>query len=77
MVKVLLMEIGGRWKKKIDQAMSSTENKRLEFTDKGNIHNIKDVYTTLDYYFRKATKKDSQLAGKNLFTVISFLLPGE
>ena len=57
--------IGGRWKNKVEQAMSTAEAKRLEFTDNGYIHNVGDVYQALDYYFVKSTKKDSQLAGKN------------
>merc|ERR1712086_986341 len=57
--------IGGRWKNKIDQAMSTAERKKLEFTDTGFIENVKDVFEALDYYFGQSTKKDSQLAGRN------------
>ena len=57
--------IGGRWKNKIDQAMSSTVTKRLEFTESGYIHSVKDVVSAFNYYFAESNKKDSQLAGKN------------
>jgi len=57
--------IGGRWKNKIDQAMSTAESKKLEFTDTGYIENVQDVFKALEYYFGRSTKKDSQLAGKN------------
>ena len=57
--------IGGRWKNKIEQAMSTAMTKKLEFTDTGYIHGVEDVYKTLVYHFARATKKDSQLAGKN------------
>ena len=57
--------IGGRWKNKIDQAMSTAERKSLEFLETGKIQNVKDVYVALEYYFGKSTKKDAQLAGKN------------
>jgi len=45
--------------------MSTAMTKRLEFTDTGYIHGVEDVYKALVYYFSEATKKDSQLAGKN------------
>ena len=57
--------IGGRWKNKIDQAMSTAQRKKLEFTDTGYIENVRDVFKALDYYFGQSVKKDSQLAGKN------------
>ena len=57
--------IGGRWKNKIDQAMSSALTKRLEFTESGYIQSVKDVFSALNYYFSEAGKKDAQLAGKN------------
>ena len=59
--------IGGRWKNKILQAMRSAHGKKasLPFTDSGYIHTVEDVYKALVYYFSNATKKDSQLAGKN------------
>ena len=41
---------------KNDQDVSSIENTRLEFTDTGYIHNIKDECAALGYYFGKATK---------------------
>ena len=43
--------IGGRWKRKIDQCMSSAEIEKLVFTDIGYIHTVKDIYLALDYYF--------------------------
>ena len=57
--------IGGRWKRKIDQCMSSAEIEMLEFTESGYIHTVKDVYLALEYYFGRSEKKDSQLAGRN------------
>ena len=57
--------IGGRWKNKIDQAMSTAVKRKLEFTETGYIESVKDVVKALNYYFATSTKKDSQLAGKN------------
>ena len=56
---------GGRWKNKIEQAMTTAMTKRLEFTDTGYMHDVEDVYKALVYYFSKTTKKDSQHAGNN------------
>ena len=38
------VSIGDRWKNTIDQAMSSSLTKRLEFTKSGYIHSVKDVF---------------------------------
>ena len=51
--------------------MSSALTKRLEFTESGYIHSVKDVVSALNYYFFEAKKKDAQLAGKILFTATS------
>ena len=59
------VEIGGYWKRKIDQCMSSAEIEKLVFTETGYVHTAKDVYLALDYYVGRSEKKDSQLAGKN------------
>jgi len=45
--------------------MSSVEIDKLEFTESGYIHTVKDVYLALEYYFVRSEKKDSQLAGRN------------
>jgi len=57
--------IGGRWKNKIDQCMSTAEVERLEFTESGYIENAQDVHSALVYYFGRSTGKDAQLAGRN------------
>ena len=44
-------DIGGRWKNKIDQEISSALTKRLEFTESGYIHSVKDAVSALDNYF--------------------------
>ena len=49
--------IGGRWKNKIDQFMSTTERKKLEFTDTGYIENVSDVFKALDCHFGRSEKK--------------------
>ena len=57
--------IGGRWKNKIDQCMSTAEVGLLEFTASGSIQNVEDVHSALEYYFGRSTGKYAQLAGKN------------
>ena len=57
--------IGGRWKNKIDQCMSTAEREKLEFTESGYIHDVRDVYHALHYHFGESKKKDAQLAGRN------------
>ena len=58
--------IGGRWKNKIDQCLSSAERQQLLYTETGTIEDVKDVYKTLDRHFADAKRKGiSRLAGKN------------
>jgi hypothetical protein len=64
--------IGGRWKNKINQAMSTAERKKLEFTDTGYSEKVKDVFKALDSYFGQSMEKDSQLAEKNNRTLQYF-----
>ena len=57
--------IGGRWKNKIDQCMSTTETGLLEYIASGFIQDVEAVHITLGYYFGRSTGKDAQLVGKN------------
>ena len=57
--------IGGRWKNKIDQALSTAEKTKLKCTSTGYIHTIKDVHSALEYYFTKSEEIDRQPSGKN------------
>ena len=54
--------------------MSSALTKRLEFTESGYIHSVKDVVSALNYYFSEAEKKDAQLAEKKSYSLLQVLL---
>ena len=66
--------IGGRWKNKIDMALSSALKSKLSFTASGYIHTIEDVHSALVYYFTESSEKDKQLTGKTQSIITCFFV---
>ncbi|KAL7549077.1 hypothetical protein ACHAWF_012345 [Thalassiosira exigua] len=69
--------IGGRWKRKIDQSVSSAMTKGvLSYTQSGYIESVEDVYDALVYHFgpESLQHRNQQLAGKNPIHRYEFFL---